>query len=185
MRFAKAPEAFETCDREDEAVDHALPEAAQPGIDVAANIHGPQIRADGGDLRGSTRAPGADAGPRRELPEGSALARNQRIARVRAREKRGEHQPGRRNGRKILRRVDRELGPAVEQRLLELLYEDALARRVTEPHRRVTIAMRRQRREYELVLRVDTSQSIRGKLRLDHRQRAASRRQPKSHRGPS
>jgi len=74
-----------------------------------------------------------------------------------------------------------ELPPDVEERLLEVLHEDALAGRVAEAHRWVPIAMRRQGREHELVLRVAAGQDVRRKLRLDHRQRTASRRQPKPH----
>ena len=92
MRFGKAAEALQTCDRQDEPVDDALREAAQPGVDVATNLDAAQIRPDSGDLRGSTRTAGADAGPRRELGERRGHAGNQRIARVGAREKRGEHQ---------------------------------------------------------------------------------------------
>ena len=81
--------------------------------------------------------------------------------------------------------MDRQLGPTIDERLLQLLDEHTLARRIAEPYRRVTIPVRRQRRQHELVLRVETSQSIRGELSLDHRQRAAPGRQSKSHRGPS
>jgi hypothetical protein len=77
--------------------------------------------------------------------------------------------------------VDRKLGPAIEERLLQLLDEHTLAGRFTERHRWVSIAMGRQRHEHELMLRVAARQCIGGELCLDHCQRAASRRQSESH----
>jgi hypothetical protein len=173
------------CPGADQGVDNTLGEAPEPGVDVAPDLDGPQIGPDGGDLRRAPRAPGADPGSRRKLEKGRWRPRDQHVTGVRPGEERCQAEPRGRQCRKVLRRMDGEVGAAIEERLLELLHEDTLARRVTEPHRWMTIAMGGQRHEHELVLRVAARKRVRRQLRLDDRERAPARRQPKPHSRPT
>ena len=75
----------------------------------------------------------ADHGALRQLGDpAGALARDQHVARIGARQHRADRQARRQPGRQVLHRVHRKIDPAVEQRRLELLAEQPLAAELGE-----------------------------------------------------
>ena len=94
----------------------------EPGRDVAAQLREGEVRPVGGELRAAADGPGRDAGSGRQEVERCA---DQRISRVAAFGYGRDRQARSGRGGQILRRVDREVGAAVEHRLLDLLHEHA------------------------------------------------------------
>ena len=113
--------------RQQRRVGLALVELAQPRLDVAAQIDDPQIGPQPPHQRLAAQRRGADHRAARQLGEVARLAADEDVARVLARQKRREHQPVRQEGRHVLGRMHREVDAALEQRLLDLLGEQALA----------------------------------------------------------
>ena len=127
---------------EDHGVEPLARELAQAGRNVAAKRRDLEVGAARPQLRGPAQAPGADPGADRQRRErGAALARDQRIARIRPLGKRHQRELRRQHGRQVLRAVHREIGPAVQQRVLDLLDEQALAAQLGERHRGETVAL--------------------------------------------
>ena len=70
MRFTQPAKPFEAGRREDERVDGALGQTAQPGVDIAADLDRLQVGPDGGDLGRPSWAAGSDSGSSRKVGEG-------------------------------------------------------------------------------------------------------------------
>ena len=100
-----------------------------------------------GDLRLAPQAGGADHRAGRQGGEIFMARRDERIARVLAREDRGEREARRQLGRHVLHRVHRDVGAALGQRRLQLLDEQALAALLGERHVEQFVAARRQRHQ--------------------------------------
>ena len=70
---------------------------------------------------------GADDRTLRQVGDASDVARDQHVARILARQERGDHQPGRQRRRHVLHAVHGDIDAPRQQRLLDLLDEQALA----------------------------------------------------------
>ncbi len=114
VRLAQPAQPFQPSHGQNQRVDRALGQPAEPGVDVAANLDSPQIGPDSGDLRRSARAAGTDPGPWSELGQCRRCAGDQGVASVHPGEKGRQHQPRRRQRRKVLRGMDRQLRPTIE-----------------------------------------------------------------------
>ena len=179
MGLAEPAEPLESGGGQDQRIHGPLREAAQPGIDVAADLDRAKVGPDRRDLGGPAWTPGAKPRSRRQLSERGRWPGDQHVAGVGPFEEAGQHQPWGWQRGKVLRRMHGQLRPPVEQRLLEVLDEHPLARRVGQAQRRLPVAMGGERHEDEFVLRISASQGFGRKPRLDHGERAASGRQPK------
>ena len=179
MGLAQPAEALESGRCQDQPLHGPLGETAEPGVDVAADLDRAQVWPDGRDLGGPAWTTGAEPRSGRQLGEGRRWPGDQRVTGVGPFEEAGHHQSGGWQRGKVLRRMNGQIGPPVEQRLLEFLDEHSLARRVGQAQGRVPVAMGGQRHEDELVLRISASQGFGRKPRLDHGERATSGRQPK------
>ena len=110
---------------QDQRVGVAARELVEAGAHVAADRHDDEVRAG---PPGSEPPAAGSRWPRGRPPAGREPAgrAHQHVARVLARRHRDHVQAARELGRQVLGRVDGQVGPAVEQRLLELLHEQAL-----------------------------------------------------------
>ena len=99
----------------------------QPGFDAAAQqFHlqiGPQVQR----LRLAPEAGSADRGARWQVHQAFRLEGDEAIARVFALRHAGQHDAGRHAGGQIFHRMDRGINASVQQRLIQLLGEQALA----------------------------------------------------------
>ena len=86
-----------------------------------------QVRPALQQLRLAAQRRGADDAALRQLGKRSAPARDQRVARILARQRRGEDDRLRQPRRQVLDRMHRQIDPPVQQRLVDLLGEQALA----------------------------------------------------------
>src|SRR5262249_7862533 len=110
-----------------EAVEVKVPQFSQSRVDVSTNVDQLQIRTAVSDHRTPTLAAGRDSRPLRQGIESAELVGNERIARRSADRDGGENQSGYWNGRQIFQAVNRKIGPAVAQRVLDRLGEQAVA----------------------------------------------------------
>ena len=128
MGLAQQAEPLEPGRGQDQCIDGTLRQAAQPGVDVAADLDRPKVRADRRDLGGPARTAGAKPRSGRQLGERRWRPGDQHVVGVGPIEEGGELEPRRRHRRKVLRRVNGQLRPPLEQRLFELLDEHPLPR---------------------------------------------------------
>ena len=121
-------EPLQSGERQQGRVDLAGVELAQPRLDIAAQRHDVEIRPQPLHHRLPPQRGGADDGAVRQLARGSSALRLMKASRTSSRGRHaGEHQPVRQHGRHVLGRMHREIDRAGEQRLLDLLGEQALA----------------------------------------------------------
>jgi hypothetical protein len=105
-----------------------LLQLAQPRGHVPAQRNDLQVRAVAAQLGGTPQAAGAHARTAGQgIDRGPALARHERIPGIDALGKGHELQSRGRGRREVLRAVDGQVGAPVEQRLFDLLHEQALA----------------------------------------------------------
>ena len=112
----------------------AAPHLVDPRLHIAAQQRRAQVRPRMQQLRRPPQRVGADHGAGRQHAPGIALTRrravgpqDQHVAGVLALQRAGEHDAGRQLGLEVLQAVHREVDAAVEQRLVDLLAEQALA----------------------------------------------------------
>ena len=139
------PEPVEPAGREHDRVEPSLPSLAQACVDVAAQRLDRERRLEREELRLPPHRRGADPHSRPQL-RGTA----ERVPRILPAEIRADHQPLRIRGGEVLGGVDGDVDPPLEQRLLELLHEDAARADLAERARAVAVAGRRDRDEHEL-----------------------------------
>ena len=84
------------------------------------------------DQRLAPQRCGADDGAMGKMAQRIRLAADEHVARVLARQHRGDREPGRQHGRHVLGRMHRQLDRAGNERLLDLLGEQALAARLVQ-----------------------------------------------------
>ncbi len=102
MRLPEAAEPRQPGGGEDQRIGRALAKAAQPGVDIAANLDRLQIGSHGRDLGRSPRAAGTDPRARWELGQGTGPSGDQDIAGILPREKCRQGQAWGRQRRKVL-----------------------------------------------------------------------------------
>ncbi len=119
-------EAIETGGGEQNGVDLALGEFAQARVDVAAELDGLDVGAEGVQLRAATLAAGADDRALRQRGKAVILHRDEHIARVDARRRGGQRERLGQFGGQILERVHGEIDAALGERLFDFLGEHAL-----------------------------------------------------------
>ena len=146
-RVLLEPEAFECRERDDHRVVSELLALAQPGLDVPAQWSEDEVGAGGRELRAPADRTRTDERADRELFEGGA---DERVAGIGPFRNRHEHEPRRRLGREILGRMDRDIGAAVDDRLLDLAGEDASAADRVQLGGLVAVAGRRHEDELDV-----------------------------------
>ena len=161
-------EPVEPARGEDDRVEPALAALAQARVDVAAQRLDRERRLEREQLRAPAHRGGADAHPGPELGRAA-----ERVARILARQVRADREPvGVRRGH-VLRGVHGDVDAPVEQRLLELLHEDAARADLAERPRAVAVARGRDRHERDLDARRARS-ALRGELGLREREPTAA-----------
>ena len=124
-----------------EAAHSPPPHLVQPGLHVAADRArraGPAARAAAAPGGAPSRCRSARRAAARRTgsagsPASAVRAQDQRVARILARQGAGQHDAGRQLGFQILQAVHREVDPAVQQRLVDFLGEQALAADIGQP----------------------------------------------------
>ena len=114
-----------------------------------------------------------DAVPTR-IPGRSSRGAAERVARILARQVRADREPFRVRRGHVLRGVHGDVDPPVEQRLLELLHEDAARADLAERPRPVAVAGRRDRDERDLDAAGGDASRVRGELGLREREPTAA-----------
>ncbi len=145
-RLLGQPETVETGHRQHDAVALAGVDLRDARRDVAADVHGLDVRAQGSELDGAAGAAGADAGAPAQLRERAAAPGDERIAHVGALRHGRERQALGQQRRQVLQRVHGDVDLAREQRALDRLCEDAKTSDL------------RQRRARDVALRRDLAQ---------------------------
>ena len=129
------PEPIEPRAREHHRVEPLALELREPRRHVPAQRHDLADRGAGGSSCALRRAlPVPTRAPRGRSSSRATPRRHERIARIRALRERREHELGRRFAGQILGAVHGDVGPPVEQRLFDLLHEQALAADFGERH---------------------------------------------------
>jgi hypothetical protein len=139
------PEPVEPARREHDRVEPALPSLPQARVYVAAQRLDRQRRLEREQLRLPPHRGRADPHPRPQLGRTA-----ERIAGILTAEVGADREPLRVRGRQVLRRVNGDVDPPFEQRLLDLLDEDSAGADLAERTRAVAIAGRRDRHERKL-----------------------------------
>ena len=139
------PEAVEPAGGEDDRVEAPLGALAETRVDVPAQRLYGERRLEREQLRAAACGRGADAHARRQT-----VAADERVAGILARRIRADDEPGGVGRRHVLRRVDGNVDPAVQQGLLELLHEYAPLADLSERLAAVAVAGRRDRNERDL-----------------------------------
>ena len=163
------PEPVEAAGGEHERVEPALARLAQPRVDVAAQRLDRDRSARSASSCARRRT---DAVPIR-IPGSSAARADESVARIVALEVRADDEPCRVRRGHVLRRVDGDVDPAGEQRLLDLLHEHAALADLAERARAVAVAGGRDRHEDDLVARPPDHRA--GELGLGQREPRAAR----------
>ena len=117
----------------------AIGQLLQTCVDVAAELGPLGVREGEGALGASARAAGGD-----ELRAGDFAAAHEHVPRVLALQADGDGEAGGHLGREVLGAVDREVGFASEQCLLEFGGEESLAALLLERPARLAVAGRGQ-----------------------------------------
>src|SRR5436305_6998175 len=172
--FVAEPEPVEPARGEHDRVEPALATLAQARVDVAAQRLDRERRIAREQLRLPPNRSRPDAHARSQLRRAA-----ERVAWVVAREECTDRQPLRIRGGQVLRRVDRDVDPPLEQRLLDLLDEDAARTDLAERARAVTVARGRDRHERDVV--AATAYHTRRELRLGEREPRAARPDANEH----
>ena len=125
-------QTIETGHGKQRRIGDALIELSKPRLDIAAEIDDAEVGAQTLHLRAAPQGRGANDGARRKFPKRRRRATDKRIAHVGARQHGGDANPVRQHRRQILHRVHGESDVATEQRLVDLLGEEALAADVSQ-----------------------------------------------------
>ena len=172
--LAGEAEPVEPAGGEHDRVEPALAALAQPRVDVPAQRLDRQLRLEREQLCAPPHRRGADPHPGPQL--GGAA---ERVAGILARQVRADGETvGVRRGH-VLRRVHGGVDPAVEQRLLELLDEDAALTDLAERAAPVAVAGGRDRDERDLAPRA--AELVGRERRLRQREPAAARADADEH----
>ena len=138
--------------REDGRDELAAVELGEARPDIAAQRHDGEVGPRVEKLRLAPHRGGADDGALRQIGDAARALRDQRVARVLARQAARDREAGRQQRRHVLQRMDGEVDRAGEQRLLDLLGEEPLAALVGERARRGTVAAGADRHDLERAL---------------------------------
>ena len=111
---------------------HALPELAQPRLDIAAEGHDFEIGPEMQRLRRPPDRRGAEPRPPGQRQQRRRDRRDEGVAGILAGQHRRHHQAGRQLGRHVLHRMDGNVDLTGKQRLLDLLGEQPLAANLGE-----------------------------------------------------
>jgi hypothetical protein len=113
----------------------------------------------------------------RQVAQARGLAADERVAHILARQTRGKHQPVRQHRRHVLGGMHREVDRTAEQRLLDLLGEQALAARLAQRAILDAIARGADRDDLDRVLvpPMRSSERRARQARLRQRERTAAR----------
>jgi len=128
--------ALEAGEGEDDPVELAGFEFADAGVDVAANVIDFQVGANSQQLAAAAEGAGANFRAWRQILDGWGLGRDEHISHVLARRHGRDdeicllHQ--RHRHRHVFETVDNEIDLVIEQRLLELADEEALATKLVQ-----------------------------------------------------
>ena len=172
--LASEAQAVEPARRENDRVEAPLVALPEPGVDVPAHRLDPKLRLQREQLRAAAHRRGPDPHPR---PDGVRAA--ERVPRILPLEVGADGEPLRVGRGHVLRRVDGDVDPAFEQRLLELLDEDAARADLAERLRPVAVAGGRDRHEREL--EPGPAQPLDRELGLRQREPATPRADPEEH----
>ena len=161
------PEPVEAARREHDRVEAALASFPQARVDVAAQRLDRERRIEGEQLRLPPYRSSADPHPGPKLRRAA-----KRVPGIFTPEKRADRETVGIRGGQVLRGVNRDVDPPVEQRLLELLDEDAARADLAERTRTVAVAGGRDRDERKLD--AGRSQRREGALGLGEREPTAA-----------
>jgi hypothetical protein len=127
MRHGILFEPLQARDRQQGSVHLTFGELAQTRVHVAAQGNHREVRADAQHLGLAAQAGGAQHGALGQIGQPSAVAREKGIARVLARQNRGNRQTGRQPGRHVFHGMGCDVDGPGQQGFLDLLGEQALA----------------------------------------------------------
>ena len=131
-RLALAAKPLQPGERQKRGVAFPFGELAQARVHITAQEPHREIGAQALELRLAPDGGSADERASRELVETAEARRDERIARILARQIAGDADARRQERRQILRRMHRDVDAPVEERLVELLGEEPLAACVRE-----------------------------------------------------
>ena len=118
--------------REHDGVALAFVHLAEPGVDVAAHRDDLEIGTRRAKADCPTQAARADLGALGELLETAVLRRDEHITGILSRRDAGDEEAGGKYARHVLDGVHGKIGAALEEGLLDLLHEEALAAHLGE-----------------------------------------------------
>ena len=163
---------------QDDRLQLAGVDPADPAVDVAADRHQLQVGPEPVQQGDPAGAAGPDPGPGRQVVEGGeAVAADEHVARVVAPGHGGQDQAGDLGGGQVLGRVHGQVGPAVQDRLLHGRGEDALAAERGRRDVAAPVALGDDRDQLDPQLRPGRPQPVDHQPALGERERAPPRGQ--------
>ena len=178
-RVAGQPEAAQAGGGQDDRVQLAGVDAADPAVDVAADRDQLQVGAEPVQQGDPARAAGPDPGPWGQVVEaGQAVAAEEHVAGVVALGHGGKDQAGDLGGGQVLGRVHGQVGPPVQHRLLHGRGEDALAAEGGRRHVAAPVALGDHRDQLDPQLRPGRPQPVDHQPALGEGEGAPPRGQP-------
>jgi hypothetical protein len=170
------PEPVEPSRPEHDRVEPSLATLAQARVHVAAQRLDREARLEREEL-----SPPAHGGRTDPHSEPQPLGPAERVPRIAALQVRANGEPARQSRGHVLRRVDRDVDAALEQRFFDLLDEDAARADLAERTPAVAVAGRRDRNESDVELRPRLAKKVRGDLGLRQREPATAAAEPNEH----
>ena len=160
--------------RQHDRVEALLVELPQPRLDVAAEVDELQVRSAVEHLRPAAEAAGADRRPVGKLIEPAVLVANEGVAGRAAGRDGGEFEPRLGDGRQVLETVHGDVGPAVEQGVLDRLGEHAEPAHRRQGGRLVAVAVRLDEHQLDRPRVGDRPQPVGDVVRLPQGEAAAA-----------
>ena len=157
---------------EDDRVEVAGIELAQPGLDVAAQAEHLEIGARFADLQAAAQARGAHPGALGQLLGSRIAVRHERIGGRGALEDHRQAEPLGEVHRHVLHRVHGDIGTSVEHGVLELLDEQPLAADLGQRRIEDLVALGGHRHQFHVQPRVQGHQPVAYVFGLPHGQAA-------------
>ena len=169
-------ETLESRAGQQDRIELALVQPAQPCLDVAAQQFESQVGSRVTQLRLASRARRADARALWQVLEPLVAPRDESIERVRARQHRHDRETRRQFARHVLHRVDGDVRAAFLHRDFEFLDEETLAADLGQRAVEHAVALRAHRHEFDGQVRMRRAQQGLHVLGLPHGQLAATGR---------
>ena len=173
-RPLRQPEPCEACHRQEGRIELAGAHPLQPGLDIAADERGLEVRAPGEHLRLPAEGGRADARARRQ-PGQRLRAARQPVAGVGPLKHRGKDEAFRQDRLQVLHRMDRGIDPPLGQRRFDLFGKQALAADIGQPAVANPVAGRADDGDLDIEVGVLRPQGGRRLLRLPESERTAAR----------